>query len=154
MIVTVKESKLLWPLNSQVDEGIPASRLPSHMVNKRQKYLVYDDWVWKEVKESQFYWYESLANKTSYSTKVKDLNVSKYKQTLWDKIEDMLKITSYNVAKIKQDLLYESESMIITSNSRKQILSAYYNLTTNKQNFSIDQRSRKSLFRSSRCIID
>jgi hypothetical protein len=31
----------------------------------------------------------------------------------------MLEITSYNVAKIKQDLLYENDSMIITSNSRK-----------------------------------
>ncbi|MDF2770289.1 MAG: hypothetical protein K0S91_3127 [Nitrososphaeraceae archaeon] len=31
----------------------------------------------------------------------------------------MLEITSYNIAKIKQDLLYESERMIITTNSRK-----------------------------------
>jgi DNA polymerase elongation subunit (family B) len=66
------------------------------------------------------YWYESSANKRGYSTKIKDLSVKKYKQILWDKIEDMLEITNYNVAKIKQDLLYESESgMIITSNSRK-----------------------------------
>jgi DNA polymerase elongation subunit (family B) len=66
------------------------------------------------------YWYESLANKRGYSTKIKDLSVRKYTQILWDKIEDMLEIAGYDVAKIKQDLLYESESsMIITNNRRK-----------------------------------
>ena len=65
------------------------------------------------------YWYESLANKRGYSTKIKDLSIKKYKETLWDKIEDILEIANYNVNKIKQDLLYEKESMIITSNSRK-----------------------------------
>jgi hypothetical protein len=66
------------------------------------------------------YWYESLSNKRGYSTKIKDLGVKKYKQILWDKIEDMLEVVGFNDAKIKQDLLYESESnMIITSNSRK-----------------------------------
>ena len=66
------------------------------------------------------YWYESSANKRGYSTKIKDLSVKKYKQILWDKIEDMLEVVGFNDAKIKQDLLYESESnMIITSNSRK-----------------------------------
>jgi hypothetical protein len=59
------------------------------------------------------YWYESLANKRGYSTKIKDLSVKKYKQTLWDKIDDMLEIAGYNVAKIKQDLLYESEVLIL-----------------------------------------
>jgi hypothetical protein len=38
------------------------------------------------------YWYESLANKRGYSTKIKDLSVKKYKQILWDKIQDMLEI--------------------------------------------------------------
>ena len=75
--------------------------------------------MWKEVKGELVYWYESLANKRGYSTKVKDLSVRKYMQILWDKIEDMLKIAGYNIVKIKQDLLYENESMIITSNSRK-----------------------------------
>ena len=70
-------------------------------------------------KEELVYWEEFLANKTGYSTKVKDLSVSKYKQILWDKVEDMLEITSYNIAKIKQYLLYESERMIITTSSRK-----------------------------------
>jgi DNA polymerase elongation subunit (family B) len=65
------------------------------------------------------YWYESLSNKRGYSIKVKDLSVSKYKQILWDKIEDMLQIAGYDVANIKQDLLYESESGIIINNSRK-----------------------------------
>src|SRR5919108_3901533 len=65
------------------------------------------------------YWYESLANKRGYSTKVKDLSVKKYKQILWDKIEDILEIAGYNIVKVKQDLLYENESTIITSNSRK-----------------------------------
>jgi hypothetical protein len=65
------------------------------------------------------YWYESLANKRGYSTKIKDLSIKKYKQILWDKIQDMIEIAGYNVAKIKQDLLYESESgMIITSKNR------------------------------------
>ena len=65
------------------------------------------------------YWYESLANKRGYSTKVKDLSVRKYKQIFWDKIEDLLEIADYNVVEIKQDLLYENDSMIITNNSRK-----------------------------------
>jgi hypothetical protein len=65
------------------------------------------------------YWYESLANKRGCSTKIKDLSIKKYKEILWDKIKDMLEIAGYNVVKIKQDLFYESESMIITSNSRK-----------------------------------
>jgi DNA polymerase, archaea type len=65
------------------------------------------------------YWYESLANKRGYSTKVKDLSVRKYKRILWDKIEDILEIAGFNVAKIKQDLLYGNENMIMTSNSRK-----------------------------------
>jgi len=38
------------------------------------------------------YWYESLANKRGYSIKIKDLSSKKYKQILWDKIEDMLTI--------------------------------------------------------------
>ena len=33
------------------------------------------------------YWYESLANSQGYSTQVKDLIISKYKNTLLDKIE-------------------------------------------------------------------
>src|SRR5215216_7692466 len=64
------------------------------------------------------YWYESLANKRGYSTKIKDLSIKKYKEILWDKIEDILEIAGYDIAKIRQDLHYESESMIITSNSR------------------------------------
>jgi hypothetical protein len=66
------------------------------------------------------YWYESLANKRGYSTKIKDLSIKKYKQILWDKIEDMLEIAGYDITKMKQDLLYESDSsLIITHNSRK-----------------------------------
>jgi hypothetical protein len=66
------------------------------------------------------YWYESLANKRGYSTKIKDLSVRKDKQILWDKIEDMLEIAGYDITKMKQDLLYESDSsLIITHNSRK-----------------------------------
>jgi hypothetical protein len=47
------------------------------------------------------------------------MSVKKYKQILWDKIEDMLEIAGYNVTKIKHDLLYENEEMIIASNDRK-----------------------------------
>ena len=65
------------------------------------------------------YWYESLSNKRGYSTKIKDLSIKKYKQILWNKIEDMLEIAGYEVGKIKQDLLYETENMIIASNNRK-----------------------------------
>jgi hypothetical protein len=61
------------------------------------------------------YWYESLANKRGYSTKTKDLSVKKYKQIIWDKIEDLLEIAGYNVAKIKQALLYQRDSMIIAN---------------------------------------
>jgi hypothetical protein len=60
------------------------------------------------------YWYESLANNRGYSSKIKDLSVKKYKEILWDKIEDMLEIVGYNIAKIKQDLLYESEVLILS----------------------------------------
>jgi hypothetical protein len=65
------------------------------------------------------YWYEYLSNKRGYSTKIKDLSIKKYKQILWNKIEDMLEIAGYEVGKIKQDLLYETENMIIASNNRK-----------------------------------
>jgi hypothetical protein len=65
------------------------------------------------------YWYESLANKRGYSTKIKDLSVIKYKQILWAKIEDILEVAGYNISKIKQGLLCESESDIIISNSTK-----------------------------------
>ena len=44
------------------------------------------------------YWYESLANKRGYSNKIKDLSVRKYKEILWDKIEDMLEVAgSYQI---------------------------------------------------------
>ena len=38
------------------------------------------------------YWYESLSNERGYSTKVKDISIKKYKEILWDKIEDTLEI--------------------------------------------------------------
>jgi hypothetical protein len=31
-----------------------------------------------------------LSNERGYSTKVKDISIKKYKEILWDKIEDML----------------------------------------------------------------
>ena len=65
------------------------------------------------------YWYESLANKRGYLTKVRDLSIKKYKQILWDKVKDMLKIADYNVDEFKQDLLYKNDSMIITNSGRK-----------------------------------
>ena len=70
-------------------------------------------------KRELVYWYESLSNKRGYLTKIKDLSIKKYKQILWNKIEDMLEIAGYEVGKIKQDLLYETENMIIASNNRK-----------------------------------
>jgi DNA polymerase I len=57
------------------------------------------------------YWYESLANERGYSTKIKDLSIKKYKQILWDKIEDMLEIVGYNVNDMKSKLIYENETM-------------------------------------------
>ena len=66
------------------------------------------------------YWYESLTNKREYSTKIKDLSIKKYKQILWDKIEDMLAIAGYDITKMKQDLLDECGiGMIITSKNTK-----------------------------------
>ena len=59
------------------------------------------------------YWYESLSNKRGYSTKVKDLSVIKYKQLLWDKIEDMLEIAGYNNTAMEQKLTID-ENVIIT----------------------------------------
>ena len=40
------------------------------------------------------FWYESSANKEGYSTNIKDLSISKYKNVLLNKIEDMLTITA------------------------------------------------------------
>ena len=51
------------------------------------------------------YWYESLANSRGYSTNIKDISICKYKNILWNKIEDMLSITGYNIDKIKE-LIY------------------------------------------------
>jgi hypothetical protein len=80
------------------------------------------------------YWYESLANKRGYSTKIKDLSIKKYKEILWNKIEDMLEVVGYDIAKIKQDLLYEIESSMIITVITENDDSLYtcYNLTTNK----------------------
>jgi DNA polymerase, archaea type len=55
------------------------------------------------------YWYESLTSKRGYSTKVKDISITKYKEILWDKIKDMLEIAGYNIDSIKADLLYTHE---------------------------------------------
>jgi hypothetical protein len=60
------------------------------------------------------YWYESLANKRGYSTKIKDLSIKKYKQILLNKIEDILEIAGYNVTEVKKDLLYESGEIILS----------------------------------------
>src|SRR5215204_5589568 len=61
------------------------------------------------------YWYESLANKRGYSTKIKDLSIKKYKQILWDKIKYMLGITGNNIIDLEEDLLSENESTMIQS---------------------------------------
>ena len=57
------------------------------------------------------YWYESLSNGRGYSTKVKDISIKKYKEILWDKIEDILAITGYEVDNIKLELIDESKIM-------------------------------------------
>jgi DNA polymerase elongation subunit (family B) len=57
------------------------------------------------------YWYESLSNERGYSTKVKDISIKKYKEILWDKIEDILAIAGYEVDKIKLELIDESKIM-------------------------------------------
>jgi hypothetical protein len=59
------------------------------------------------------YWYESFSNKRGYSTKIKDISIKKYKQILWDKVEDMLAIAGYNIAKIEQDLLHDENEAIM-----------------------------------------
>jgi hypothetical protein len=64
------------------------------------------------------YWYESLANKRGYSTKIKDISIKKYKQILWDKIKDILSITGYDTAEVEQVLLYDNKNqgiMIVSS---------------------------------------
>jgi hypothetical protein len=52
-----------------------------------------------------------LSNERGYSTKVKDIRIKKYKEILWDKIEDILAITGYEVDKIKLELIDESKIM-------------------------------------------
>jgi DNA polymerase elongation subunit (family B) len=59
------------------------------------------------------YWYESLANKRGYSTKIKDISIKKYKQILWDKVKDLVEIAGYNIVYIEHDILYESKEMIV-----------------------------------------
>jgi hypothetical protein len=56
------------------------------------------------------YWYEPLANKRRYSTKVKDISVKKYKEILWD----MLAIAGYKVDDIKQQLIIDESKVIPT----------------------------------------
>ena len=60
------------------------------------------------------YWHESFANKRGYSTKIKDLSIKKYKQILWDKIQDMLEIAGYDIKAIEQELIID-ENMIHTA---------------------------------------
>ena len=55
------------------------------------------------------YWYESLSSGRGYSTKAKDISIKKYKEILWDKIEDMLGIIGYEIDKIKSELIEGSE---------------------------------------------
>jgi hypothetical protein len=57
------------------------------------------------------YWYESLANSRGYSTNIKDISISKYKNILLDKIKDMLTITGHNIDKIKE-LIYRDKCMM------------------------------------------
>jgi hypothetical protein len=57
------------------------------------------------------YWYESLSNERGYSTKVKDISIKKYKEILWDKIENILEIAGYEVDKIKSKLIDASKIM-------------------------------------------
>jgi hypothetical protein len=52
---------------------------------------------------------ESLSNERGYSIKVKDISSKKYKEILWDKIEDMLEIAGYEVNKIKLKLIEGSK---------------------------------------------
>lgn len=60
------------------------------------------------------YWYESFANKRGYSIKIKDLSIKKYKQTLWDKIQDMLEIAGYKVDNINQQLIIDQSKVTPT----------------------------------------
>jgi len=62
------------------------------------------------------YWYESLANSQGYSTQVKDLSISKYKDTLLDKIENMLTIAVYTIDKVRNVNIYGGISMILSWN--------------------------------------
>ena len=62
------------------------------------------------------YWYESLANSQGYSTQVKDLSISKYKNTLLDKIENMLTIAGYTIDKVRNVNIYGGISMILSWN--------------------------------------
>jgi hypothetical protein len=55
------------------------------------------------------YWFESLSNKRGYSTKIKDLSIKKYKEILWDKIEDMLEIAGYDIKAIEQKFIIDEK---------------------------------------------
>jgi hypothetical protein len=56
---------------------------------------------------------ECYDNSSVSKWEFKHTSIKKYKQLLWDKIEDMLEIAGYDVTEIKQDLLHESKSIIL-----------------------------------------
>jgi len=62
------------------------------------------------------YWYESLSNEEDILLTSKILMSKKYKEILWDKIEDTLEIAGYEVDKIKLELIEGSK---IVHSSRK-----------------------------------
>ena len=59
------------------------------------------------------YWYESDSKKR-YSTHPADISIKKYKEILWDKIEDMLAIAGYKVDNIKQQLIIDQSKVTPT----------------------------------------
>jgi DNA polymerase I len=59
------------------------------------------------------YWYESDSKKR-YTTHPADISIKKYKEILWDKIEDMLAIAGYKVDNIKQQLIIDQSKVTPT----------------------------------------
>jgi DNA polymerase elongation subunit (family B) len=88
------------------------SKEPSEYVNKNDRVKILG-LQFGAHKGYIVYWYESDSKKR-YSTHPADISIKKYKEILWDKIEDMLAIAGYKVDIIKQQLIIDQSKVTPT----------------------------------------
>ena len=88
------------------------SKEPNEYVNEHERVRVLG-LQFDAHKGDLIYWYESDSKKR-YSTHPADISIKKYKEILWDKIEDMLAIAGYKVDNIKQQLIIDQSKVTPT----------------------------------------